>query len=124
MIDGDTGMGPVEMDESSRQFLDEAKKEYLTRHARKIISRLREDYDNEKKAKLLRHKENKLRDVGSSICCANCGKVIVKKDYQTQYCSNKGSGNCKDSYWNVMNPARMIRYERLVQARYDKIVNQ
>ncbi len=56
-----------------------------------------------------RYASNKDSKVGSKIPCAGCSKLIVKKSYQTQFCSNKGRGNCKDRYWNNANEERQFR---------------
>ena len=47
--------------------------------------------------------------VGSMIHCPCCNKKIKKLSYQHAFCSNKGSGNCKDTYWNLTIPSRMDR---------------
>lgn len=42
-------------------------------------------------------------EVGATIHCAQCEKRIVKRSYQTAFCSNAkthGWGNCKDRYHN------------------------
>ena len=56
-----------------------------------------------------RYKSNKEAKVGTLIECAFCGKEIKKKSYQSQFCSNKGSGNCKDRFWNRMDRGRLER---------------
>ena len=53
-----------------------------------------------------RYCDNKRSEVGATIRCASCGKRILKKSYQTQFCSNKGRGNCKDTYWNNVSGKR------------------
>ena len=56
-----------------------------------------------------RYEENKKAKVGTDINCAGCGKKMVKKSYQSQFCRNKGSGNCKDKYWNNTDDKRRSR---------------
>jgi len=56
-----------------------------------------------------RYDANKEAKTGTTIACACCGKSIKKKSYQTQFCSNKGRGNCKDTYWNNVCPKRRER---------------
>lgn len=68
-----------------------------------------ERYQQNINAKKQRYSDNKLSEVGTTIRCANCGKRILKKHYQTQFCSNKGPGNCKDKYWNCATPERLSR---------------
>ena len=47
--------------------------------------------------------------VGLSFVCPACGKKIVKRSYQHRFCRNKGNGNCKDRYWNSVDPIRSER---------------
>lgn len=42
-------------------------------------------------------------EVGATIRCAQCGKLMVKTSYQRVFCSNAkthGKHNCKDLYHN------------------------
>jgi hypothetical protein len=66
-------------------------------------------------ARKARYEANKAVAVGEAIACACCAKPIVKRSYQTQFCSNKGAGNCKDRYWNCATPKRRNR----LGLRYD-----
>jgi len=59
-----------------------------------------------------RYHDNKRSGVGTTIRCANCGKRILKKSHQTQFCRNKGKGNCKDTYWNNVSDTRRERSHR------------
>ena len=56
-----------------------------------------------------RYRDNKRSEVGTTIRCAGCKKRILKKSYQTQFCSNKGPNNCKDNYWNNTSDKRRYR---------------
>jgi hypothetical protein len=56
-----------------------------------------------------RYRDNKRSQVGTTIRCTACNKRILKSNYQTQFCSNKGKGNCKDKYWNCAIPKRLTR---------------
>lgn len=47
--------------------------------------------------------------VGTECHCPGCGKKFKKKSYQQKFCSNKGRGNCKDTYWNRADDSRMQR---------------
>jgi hypothetical protein len=47
--------------------------------------------------------------VGQTCKCPSCVKDFVKKSYQQKFCSNKGGGNCKDTYWNTVDPKRAGR---------------
>ena len=56
-----------------------------------------------------RYRQNSEAEVGCTINCAFCNKIILKKSYQTKFCSNKGEGNCKDKYWNNVDDTRRGR---------------
>ena len=56
-----------------------------------------------------RYKDNASSQILTTIRCATCGKRIIKTNYQTQFCCNKGSGNCKDRYWNNVSHKRRLR---------------
>lgn len=65
------------------------------------IDKLKAAYDNTKSAK-----------IGDRISCPTCGKSIVKKTKDHAFCSNgrsKGAGNCKDGYWNKVDPVKRNR---------------
>lgn len=59
-----------------------------------------------------RYDDNKRSATGTTIRCAYCGSRILKNNYQTQFCSNKGKGNHKDLYWNNVNDKRRFRAQR------------
>ena len=69
-------------------------------------------YQNHINEMLARYRDNKRADIGTTIECPCCAKKIIKKSYQTQFCSNKGKGNCKDTYWNNVNDDRRDRSHR------------
>lgn len=58
---------------------------------------------------LSQYQRNAKAKVKSKINCASCGRRMVKKSYQSQFCSNKGRGNCKDAYWNNVDNERHER---------------
>ena len=60
-----------------------------------------------------RYKDNTTSKLRTTIRCACCGKRIIKANYQTQFCSNKGVGNCKDKYWNSVSTNRHIRAKHI-----------
>lgn len=47
--------------------------------------------------------------VGDTIKCATCASKFKKKSYQSKFCSNKGHRNCRDRYWNQVDPSRLRR---------------
>jgi hypothetical protein len=56
-----------------------------------------------------RYDAAKAAAVGTTIACPWCGKRFGKRSYQQVFCSNKGRGNCKDSYHNQATPERLER---------------
>ncbi|WP_186297663.1 hypothetical protein [Sedimenticola selenatireducens] len=79
------------------------------RDMRELEQRAYYDGLNKKEA---RYRDNKRSEIGTTIRCANCGGRILKKSYQTQFCSNSGKGNCKDTYWNNVSDRRRDRSHR------------
>lgn len=55
------------------------------------------------------YKTAKAAKVGTTIHCGCCGFQFIKKHYQQVFCSNKGTNNCKDHYWNEVVPERKER---------------
>ncbi len=48
----------------------------------------------------VRYEIAKAAPTGTNLECPHCGTPFTKASYQQAFCSNKGSGNCKDAYWN------------------------
>jgi hypothetical protein len=46
---------------------------------------------------------------GECVKCPGCVKPFTKKTKSQGFCSNKGSGNCKDRYHNIVNEKRRER---------------
>ena len=61
----------------------------------------------------IRYNDNANSSLGTTIRCACCGKRILKRNYQTQFCTNKGAGNCKDEYWNNVSEKRRKRAQSI-----------
>jgi hypothetical protein len=57
-----------------------------------------------------RYDSNRNAETGAIIGCPTCDKKIIKRSYQTQFCSNKGPYNCKDVYWNWVKPRGKFRH--------------
>lgn len=76
--------------------------EYMREHEQ-------EQYCKSLDAMQRRYNDNKRAAVCTIIQCACCARKIIKKSYQTQFCSNKGKGNCKDTYHNNVNDTRRER---------------
>lgn len=56
-----------------------------------------------------RFRQNTRAEVGATIGCACCGRLVVKKTYQQKFCppvvkGKRKSYACKDRYNNIMNP--------------------
>lgn len=65
----------------------------------------------------IRYKDNANSNIGTTIRCACCGKKIIKKNYNTQFCKNKGANNCKDNYWNNVSDKRRRRAQSIIKYR-------
>jgi hypothetical protein len=65
----------------------------------------------------------KTAKVGELITCPACGKQFIKKTYNQIFCNNaktKKSYNCKDRYWNTVDPNKRNNTTRIspANARY------
>ena len=61
------------------------------------------------------YSKSKRAKVGDEAICPSCKRRFKKKSYQQAFCSNNGSGNCKDRYWNRASDeraSRAINYSR------------
>lgn len=56
-----------------------------------------------------RYKAARQMKTGFMVKCPVCRKPHLKKSYQHVFCSNRGSGNCKDYYWNTVDFDRAVR---------------
>ena len=56
------------------------------------------------------YKKAKAAKIGVSVRCPTCGDQFEKRSYQHVFCSNRGVGNCKDRYWNEVNPRGIALY--------------
>jgi RNase P subunit RPR2 len=54
----------------------------------------------EQKIKRQRYQANRRAPLGTVIECANCGRVIRKKQSNTQFCSTRGDKSCENQYWS------------------------
>lgn len=51
-------------------------------------------------------------EVGTKIKCPSCGREHTKTSTKKIFCSNystAGNRNCKDRYWNIVDPAKANR---------------
>lgn len=58
------------------------------------------------------YKENKNKKTGQKIKCPWCKQEIIKRNIYHQFCTNKGKGNCKDSFWNHVSEKRILRVQK------------
>lgn len=61
----------------------------------------------------------KAAKVGDIIECPGCNKDFVKKTYNQVFCNNinsKVSNNCKDKYWNTVDPRKRNNTTRISPA--------
>jgi ribosomal protein S27AE len=65
-----------------------------------------------RKVLAIRYKIAQENTTGSNHSCPSCGNSIVKTTYNKIFCSNgrtKGRGNCKDWFWNIIDPNKRCR---------------
>ena len=61
----------------------------------------------------------KAAKVGDTVKCPACGKKFVKKTYNQVFCNNNNNtrfGNCKDRYWNKIDPCKRNNTTRISPA--------
>ncbi|WYC17980.1 hypothetical protein [Vibrio phage vB_VneS_J26] len=46
-------------------------------------------------------RSNEHLPIGSKMACPVCNVKITKARYNTNFCSNKGAGNCKDAFYQA-----------------------
>lgn len=46
-------------------------------------------------------KANEHRPIGVTMACPVCNTNVKKARYNTNFCSNKGAGNCKDAFYQA-----------------------
>lgn len=54
----------------------------------------------------------KATKVGQTFKCPKCNCLTTKTTHQKTFCSNgktKGKGNCKDGFWNLVDPNKRCR---------------
>lgn len=59
-----------------------------------------------KKQMIAIYKMCKHSEVGEEMRCPGCGKIITKKSYQHKFCNQQ----CKDHYWNTVDPRKKNRH--------------
>ena len=70
----------------------------------------------------------KAAKVGDTVKCPACGKEFQKKTYNQMFCSNNNRqrfGNCKDRYWNRVDPRKRNNTTRISPANrayYENVI--
>ena len=62
----------------------------------------------------------KAAKVGTMISCPSCGTIFKKRTYHQVFNSNKGRGNCKDRFWNIVPDDRRERTKRYLDRDSEK----
>jgi len=69
--------------------------------------------DLSKEGRMKLYEAAKAAKVGSTIVCPGCGKEHIKTTYHKVFDSNSKTSNignnCKDTYWNIVLPDRLLR---------------
>ena len=73
-----------------------------------------QEHETRKSRMQTQYKMNKEAETGTTINCACCGKIIIKKQYSQAFCSSikkngKKVSKCKDKYWNYTDDERNMR---------------
>jgi hypothetical protein len=61
----------------------------------------------------------KTAKIDAYVTCPACGKKFIKKFYNQIFCSNaktKLSNNCKDKFWNTVDPRKRNNTTRISPA--------
>lgn len=74
-------------------------------------------FENSKVERLRLYEVAKAAKVHTLCKCPTCSKEFTKKSYQQAFCSNKGPGNCKDSFWNRQSTTRAARAQTFASRR-------
>lgn len=63
-----------------------------------------------------RYKLNKESKVGSNLICPSCNTTFIKTNYQQCFCKSKPKTQCKDKYWNTVDPKKRNNTTRISPA--------
>lgn len=59
---------------------------------------------------------NKSAHIGQELSCPACGSRFVKKHYQQAFCKTRPGTQCKDKYWNTVDPTKRNNTTRISPA--------
>lgn len=62
------------------------------------------------------YKKNKSAKVNEQCICPSCGSKFVKVNYQQAFCKNRKGTQCKDKYWNTVDPKKRNNTTRISPA--------
>lgn len=62
------------------------------------------------------YENNKSAKVGSECKCPSCGTIFIKSNYQQSFCKSKPWTQCKDKYWNTVDPSKRNNTTRISPA--------
>lgn len=62
------------------------------------------------------YKHNKSAKVGEIIVCPSCHTGFTKEHYQQAFCKTKPGTQCKDKYWNTVDPRKRNNTTRISPA--------
>lgn len=76
-----------------------------------------QEHEDRKDMMRSRYRANKKAEVGATINCAYCNRIIIKKQYSQCFCSpvkknGRKTSKCKDGYWNYTDDKRNERTQR------------
>lgn len=63
-----------------------------------------------------RYELNKESKVGEDLICPSCGSKFTKGNYQQAFCKTKPKTQCKDKYWNTIDPNKRNNTTRISPA--------
>ena len=63
-----------------------------------------------------RYALNKEAKVGAECTCPSCGTKFIKTNYQQAFCKSKPATQCKDKYWNTVDPKKRNNTSRISPA--------
>lgn len=64
----------------------------------------------------LRYESNKSAKTGSLCVCPSCNTSFTKLSYQQVFCKSKPLTQCKDKYWNTVDPNKRNNTTRISPA--------
>lgn len=62
------------------------------------------------------YNKNKSAKIGQECNCPSCGSKFIKSNYQQSFCKSKPKTQCKDKYWNTVDPKKRNNTTRISPA--------